>query len=108
MAPTLTIAMHRDMQLSSPITATELLAERFLSRVAGAGLDHMLPTLVADGSYTMVQLRDLFARLSYSAPMAELRDRFIRHPSGNGLRTPNRRTAVKPLRELVDTGLEAL
>jgi hypothetical protein len=101
-----TIQEH--MNLVSPIAAAELLAERLLSRIAKAGLDHMLPDLVADGLYTMPQLHELFTSLSRSKPMATLRDRFIQHPSGDGLRAPNRRTPAKPPEELLHTGLDDL
>ncbi|HEX6339924.1 hypothetical protein [Umezawaea sp.] len=107
-APALASSMQERMNLVSPDTATEALAERLLERVAGAGLDHMLPTLIADGYYTMAQLRDLFTSLSKSPPMAALRDRFIRHPTGEGLRAPDRRSPTKPLEELLRTGLDDL
>lgn len=106
-APPLVAAMQRDLKLVSPVAATELVAERFLSRVAEAGLDQMLPTLVANG-YTMAQLRTLFANLPSSPPMAALRGRFIRRPSGEGLVAPRRRIAAKPLGELIVTGLDDL
>lgn len=107
-APALVAMMQRDMRLVSPTAATELVAERFLTRIAEAGLDHMLPALVTNGGYTLTQLRDLFTRLPSSAPMTALRDRFIRHPSGEGLRAPRRRTTARPLGELLNTGLDDL
>ncbi|MDS0137554.1 MULTISPECIES: hypothetical protein [unclassified Amycolatopsis] len=106
-APTLVEAMQRDLKLVSPVAATELAAERFLTRIAEAGLDQMLPTLVANG-YTMAQLRNLFTILPSSPPMAALRGRFIKHPSGEGLVAPRRRMTAKPLGELIVTGLDDL
>ncbi|MFD7656002.1 hypothetical protein ACFV4N_18675 [Actinosynnema sp. NPDC059797] len=107
-ARTLVTTMQAGMNLVSPKSATELLADRLLDRIAKAGLDHMVPALIAEGHYTMSQLRELLANLSGSKPMADLRDRFIRHPSGEGLRAPDRRTAAKPLDELLNTGLDDL
>ena len=104
----LVATMQEGMNLVSPTAATEVLAHRLLGRIAEAGLDHMVPELVADGRYTMPQLRELFTGLSNSKPMATLRDRFIRHPSGEGLRAPDRRTPAKPLGELLNTGLDDL
>lgn len=106
-APSLVAAMQRDLKLVSPVMATELVAEKFLRRIAEAGLDQMLPALVANG-YTMAQLRDLFSSLPSSTPMVALRSRFIKHPSGAGLVAPRRRTEAKPLGELIDTGLDDL
>jgi hypothetical protein len=107
-ARALVATMQTGMNLVSPMAATELLADRLLDRIAMAGLDHMVPELIAEGHYTMPQLRELLARLSDSKPMATLRDRFIRHPSGEGLRAPARRTPAKPLGELLNTGLDDL
>lgn len=100
--------MQSGMNLVSPVAATELVARRLLARVAMAGLDHVLPDLIGEGHFTMVELRRLLIRLVDSEPMAVLRNRFIQHPSGEGLRAPDRRTPVKPMRELIGTGLDDL
>jgi hypothetical protein len=100
--------MQAGMKLVSPTAATEAVAGILVRRVAEAGLDHMVPSLIAEGRFTMVELRNLINDLCRSRPMTLLRDRLVRHPSGEGLRAPDRRTAVKPMGELMDTGLDDL
>ncbi|MFT7840681.1 hypothetical protein Q5530_31450 [Saccharothrix sp. BKS2] len=100
--------MQAGMNLVSPTAAAEALAEKLLRRVAEAGLDHIVPLLIAEGQFTMVELRNLINELCQSRPMALLRDRLVRRPSGEGLRAPDRRTSVKPMGELMDTGLDDL
>jgi hypothetical protein len=107
-AHALVTTMQTGMHLVSPVSATELVARRLLNRVAMAGLDHMLPGLIGEGHFTMTELRALVVRLVDSPPMATLRDRFIRRPSGEGLRAPDRRTPAKPMAELLHTGLDDL
>ena len=101
----LALTLQANMNLVSPKTASELLARRFLARIAGAGLDLVLPKLVGEEIYTMVELRSLLRQTVDSQPMDKLTDRLIQHPTGEGLRAPNKRTAVKPMHELIDTDL---
>lgn len=100
--------MQAGMKLVSPTAATEVVAGILVRRVAEAGLDHMVPSLIAEGHFTMVELRKLINDLCRSYPMVLLGGRLVRHPSGEGLRAPDRRTAVKPMGELMDTGLDDL
>lgn len=107
-APALVETMHDRLKLVSPVEATEVLAGRLVERIAEAGLDQLVPKLVADGRFTMTQLRELFVKLARSTQLAVLSDRFVRHPTGEGLLAPKRRTERKPLDKLIETGLDDL
>jgi hypothetical protein len=107
-AQALATTMQTTMNLVSPAAAAKLLARRLLARVAVAGLDHAVPALVSEGHFTAAELRAFLRQVTDSPPMAKLVDRFLDHPSGEGLRAPDRRTVAKPMDELMDTDLDEL
>jgi hypothetical protein len=107
-AQALATTMQTTMNLVSPAAAAKLLARRLLARIAVAGLDHAVPALVSEGRFTAAELRAFMHQLTNSPPMTRLVDRFLDHPSGVGLRAPDRRTAIKPMDELMDTNLDEL
>ncbi|MFD0206371.1 MULTISPECIES: hypothetical protein [Saccharothrix] len=106
-AQPLAARMQLETNLTSPRAAADLLAARFLRRVAKACLDQLVPGLVTAGR-SMADLRVEFKSLYETPLMDDLSDRLVRRPTGEGLRAPDRRTSVKPLRELLDTGLDDL
>lgn len=104
----LAVRLQNSMQLVSPAQAAQLLARQMIGRIVAAGIDHDVPALVGKGHFTAGELRTVLRRMVDSTPMKELANRWLAHPTGAGLKAPNRRTAAKPLDELLGTALDEL
>jgi hypothetical protein len=100
--------LQHTMHLVSPAQAALQLARQVIGRVVVAGVDHAVPMLVGEGHFTAGELQSALRQMIDSTPMKDLATRWVAHPTGAGLRTPNRRTPAKPMDVLLDTALDEL
>ena len=107
-AAALAVTMQRELALVSPAQAALILARRVVTEVAyHYGFDRMLHRLLKD-EYTMSEVRLLFADALSGDQITKLTARFLAHPTGNGLRAPDRKLRRLAVTELLSTDLEAL
>jgi hypothetical protein len=104
----LSAVMKDRLALTSPDTATLLLARRVVAGVAYAfGLDRMAPVLMGDGA-DPVELHRRFESIAQSNPLGELAKRLLAHPDGSGLRAPGQRRVKVATADLMEVNIEDL
>jgi hypothetical protein len=107
-AAALAVTMQRGLALVSPAQAALILARKVVTEVAHHyGLERMLHKLLQD-EYTISEVRALFADALSGDQVTKLTARFLAHPTGSGLRAPDRKLRRLAATELLNADLEAL
>src|SRR6266487_922054 len=96
------------LALKSPPQAAQALVERAVSHAVLSRLDRMVHHLVGDRKYDAADLHQHFKRVLSGEQMAKLIQRLLRHPSGKGLRAPNKKFRPLPQNVLMDNDLDNL
>jgi hypothetical protein len=102
------LALEDHLALTSSPQATYGLAQRIVERWARSRLDRMAMRLVGDKKYGAVELYARFRQIFSDEQIGKLVRRILRHPTGVGLRAPNKRLRPLSLKDLLDTDLESL
>lgn len=102
------LALNDHLALTSSPQAGYLMAERLVMRLAWSKFDPMIKGLVGDNKYTASELYDLLKRILSDEVIGQLIRRILRHPTGEGLRTPNQRGRKLSPEELLNTDLGSL
>jgi hypothetical protein len=104
----LALALNDHLALTSPSRAATLLAERLVKRWAWNRFDRMVIRLVGDDKYTAAELYALMRDVLSDEAIKNLVRRILRHPTGDGLRAPNRRERKLSHKELLSIDLGEL
>jgi hypothetical protein len=99
------LALNDHLALTSSPQAGYIFAERLVMQLAWSKFDPMIKGLVGDEKYTAVELYELFRKILSDEVIGKLIRRILRHPSGEGLRTPNQRWRKLSPDELLNTDL---
>ncbi len=102
------LALNDHLALTSSPQAGYLIAERLVMQLAWSKFDPMIKGLVGDNKYNAVELYALFRRILSDEVIGKLIRRILRHPTGEGLRTPNQRGRKLSPEELLNTDLGSL
>lgn len=99
------LGLNDHLALTSSPEATYIFAERVVKRLAWSKFERMIVGLVGDTKYTAVELYAKFREILSDRAIGTLIRRVLRHPTGEGLRAPNRRERKLSPKELLSTDL---
>lgn len=102
------LALGDHLALTSSPQAAYRLAERLVTRLAWSRFERMIIRLVGDKKYAAVELYARFREVLSDEAIGNLVSHILRHPTGEGLRAPNKRLHKLPMKELLDTDLGSL
>jgi hypothetical protein len=102
------LALSDHLALVSGHQASYRFAERLVERLAWNKFDRMMTRLVGDKKYSVTELLGRFRQVLSDEQVRNLVRRILRHPTGDGLRAPNKRTRRLSPQELLNTDLESL
>ncbi|GIF78121.1 hypothetical protein [Asanoa siamensis] len=102
------LALNDHLALTSSPEASYALAEHLVKRLAWSRFEKMIHRLIGDQKYGAVELYQKFREILSDKAIGDLVRRVMKHPTGEGLRAPNRRGSRLSAKDLLTTDLGSL